>query len=371
MSAAEPPGGAEEAAWQAMLRRAAAALESLRAAADARPGGSERDAVYAEDKLTLYRYRPLASGAGRAPLLIVYALVNRPTMLDLQPDRSLIRRLLERGLDVYLLDWGRPDGADRLLELDDYINGYLHRCVRQVLAAHAIPSLNLLGICQGGTFSLCYAALHPARVRNLITMVTPVDFHTPDNLLSKWVRGLDVDALVSAWGIVPGELLNNAYLALLPFRLGQQKYVHLLSGELDVEQAANFMRMEKWIFDSPGQAGAAFAQFVRWFYQENRLVAGTLAIGGRRVDLGAVRMPVLNVYGTRDHIVPPAASEPLGRLVGSRDYTALPVDAGHVGVHVGAGSQRAVPEAIDRWLRERERLPMPQGGRRPRRTRAC
>jgi len=359
VSAAEPPGGAEEAAWQAMLRRAAAALESLRAAADARPGGSERDAVYAEDKLTLYRYRPLASGAGRAPLLIVYALVNRPTMLDLQPDRSLIRRLLERGLDVYLLDWGRPDGADRLLELDDYINGYLHRCVRQVLAAHAIPSLNLLGICQGGTFSLCYAALHPARVRNLITMVTPVDFHTPDNLLSKWVRGLDVDALVSAWGIVPGELLNNAYLALLPFRLGQQKYVHLLSGELDAEQAANFMRMERWIFDSPGQAGAAFAQFVRWFYQENRLAAGTLEIGGRRVDLGQLRMPVLNLFGTQDHIVPPSASAPLGALAGSSDYTALPLDAGHIGMYVSARAQRAVPEAIDRWLRERD--PRPSG----------
>ncbi|MFO1400662.1 MAG: class III poly(R)-hydroxyalkanoic acid synthase subunit PhaC [Steroidobacteraceae bacterium] len=353
MSEAAPPGGADEAAWRAELERMAATLATLRGAAGARPGGSERDAVHREDKLTLYRYLPLVADAGRPPLLIVYALVNRPTMLDLQPDRSLVRRLLERGFTVYLLDWGSPDGADRLLELDDYINGYLERCVRHILRAHGIDSLDLLGVCQGGTFSLCYAALHPARVRNLITMVTPVDFHTPDNLLSTWARGLDVDALVAAWGIVPGDLLNQAYLALQPFRLGQQKYVHLLGAELDAAQAANFMRMEKWIFDSPGQAGAAFAQFVRWFYQENRLVAGTLALGGRAVDLGAVRMPVLNLYGTQDHIVPPSASEPLGRHVGSRDYTALALEAGHIGMYVSARAQRAVGEAIDGWLRER------------------
>ena len=369
MSAAAPPGGADEteAAWRAQLERMAATFATLRGAAGARPGGSERDVVYREDKLTLYRYRPLVPASGRTPLLIVYALVNRPTMLDLQPDRSLIRRLLERGLDVYLLDWGSPDGADRLLELDDYINGYLERCVRHILRAHRIGALDLLGVCQGGTFSLCYTALHPGRVRNLVTMVTPVDFHTSDNLLSTWARGIDVDALVAAWGIVPGEVLNNAYLALRPFRLAQQKYVHLLAGELDAAQAANFMRMEQWIFDSPGQAGAAFAQFVRWFYQENRLVAGTLALGGRAVELRSVRVPVLNLYGTQDHIVPPSASEPLGRHIGSRDYTALALEAGHIGMYVSARAQRAVSEAVDRWLLERQRGP--RGQRRPRGSR--
>ena len=361
MSEAAPNGGAPD-PWQALARRAAATLAMLQRAAAAEPGGSARDAVYREDKLTLYRYRPLAPAgaaapaAGVAPLLIVYALVNRPTMMDLQPDRSLIRRLLEQGLDVYLIDWGTPDGADRLLDLDDYINGYIDRCVRHVLAAHGVAQLNLLGVCQGGTFSLCYTALHPARVRNLITMVTPVDFHTPDNLLSRWVQQLDVDALVRAWGIVPGELLNNAYLALMPFRLLQQKYVHLLDGALDAAQAENFMRMEKWIFDSPGQAGAAFGQFVRWLYQENRLVAGTLELGGRRVDLGRIHQPVLNIYGRQDHIVPPAASAPLGRLVGSTDYSALALDLGHIGMYVSSRAQREVPDSIARWLRARAGL---------------
>jgi polyhydroxyalkanoate synthase len=355
VSDAAPPGGAPD-PWQALSRRVASTLATLQRAADAQPGGSARDAVYAEDKLTLYRYRPLApsggaaAASGAAPLLIVYALVNRPTMMDLQPDRSLVRRLLEQGLEVYLIDWGTPDGADRLLELDDYINGYIDRCVRHVLAAHGIGKLNLLGVCQGGTFSLCYTALHAERVRNLITMVTPVDFRTPENLLSRWVQGLDVDALVEAFGIVPGELLNNAYVALMPFRLLQQKYVHLLDGALDAAQAENFMRMEKWIFDSPGQAGAAFGQFVRWMYQENRLVAGTLELGGRRVELGRICQPVLNIYGRQDHLVPPSASEPLGRLVGASDYTALALDLGHIGMYVSARAQREVAGSIASWL---------------------
>lgn len=338
----------------ALPGKLAATVRSLQAAADVSFGCSDKDAVYREDKLTLYRYRPLAASAGLPPVLIVYALVNRPYMMDLQPDRSLIRRLLERGIDVYLIDWGYPDGADRYTDLDDYINGYLHRCLDEVLRAHSIPSTTLLGVCQGGTFSLCYTALHPERVRNLITMVTPVDFQTPDNLLSCWARGIDVDALVAAHGVVPGDVLNAAYVSLLPFRLLQQKYVNLLEVGGDQAQMENFMRMEKWIFDSPAQAGAAFAQFTRWFFQENRLLRGTLEIGGRRVDLKRVTQPVLNVYGKQDHLVPPSASTPLEALVGSSDYLALGLDVGHIGMYVSGRSQRELPEAIAYWLNKRK-----------------
>ena len=341
---------AELTAWQ---RKLAHTAEALRAAADARGGCSARDVIHQQDKLTLYHYRPIAPPAPVGPVLIVYALVNRPYMMDLQPDRSLIRRLLELGVDVYLIDWGYPDGADRYLELDDYINGYIDRCVGAVLAHAGAPQLSLLGVCQGGTFSLCYTALHPERVRNLIAMVTPVDFHTDDNLLAKWVRGIDVDRLVDAYGIVPGEVLNAAYVALMPFRLLQQKYIDLVDSDGDQSQVDNFVRMEKWIFDSPGQAGEAFRQFARWFYQENRLMRGGLAIGGQPVDLKRITQPVLNVYGTQDHLVPPAASTPLERLIGSRDYTALPLKLGHIGMYVSSRSQTELPQAIAYWLGRR------------------
>ena len=329
-------------------------IPALQAAAGVEVGCSDKEAVYREDKVTLYRYKPIAKPAGVTPLLISYALVNRPYMMDLQQDRSLIRRLLEQGLDIYLIDWGYPDGADRFLDLDDYINGYLHNCLQYVLDQHGIDAANLLGVCQGGTFSLCYTALHPERIKNLVTMVTPVDFQTPDNLLSKWIQDVDVNAMVNAGGNVSGEMLNFAYVSLMPFRLMQQKYVSLVDILKDPRQVENFMRMEKWIFDSPDQAGEAFRQFTQMFYIDNSLMKGTAELGGERVDLKKITRPVLNVFGRQDHLVPPSASIPLERCVGTKDYTAFEMDVGHIGMYVSGKSQKQLPETIARWLKERE-----------------
>jgi polyhydroxyalkanoate synthase len=327
-----------------------ATWSTLSQAREAQVGATARDLVFQRDKVQLFRYRGEATPARVPPLLIVYALVNRPYLLDLQPDRSLIRGLLAAGLDVYLIDWGYPDGADRLLTLEDYL-GYIDACVGEVRQGRK-GGINLLGVCQGGTLSLCYTALHPEQVRGLITMVTPVDFKTPSDLLSKWVQPLDVDAWAGS-GNVAGEMLNQMFLSLMPFRLTQQKYVDLLQSEPDAARAENFMRMEQWIFDSPDLAGTAFRQFVRWFYQENRLVEGSLSIGGRRVSLAAVTQPLLNLYGRRDHLVPPEASAALQGLIGSRDYTAREFDLGHVGMYTSARAQREVPAAIAEWLSER------------------
>lgn len=347
---------AEALAFGQRLGRSLATLASL---GEVTVGCSAKDAVHAEDKLVLYRYRPRAPSAGLPPVLICYALVNRPYMVDLQEDRSMVRGLLERGLDVFLIDWGYPDGADRFLELDDYVNGYLDRCVDAVRRAAGHAAVSLLGVCQGGTLSLCYAALHPQKVANLVTMVTPVDFSTPDNLLAKWARALDVDRLVDTLGNVPGELLNAVFLALLPFRLTSQKYVALADIADDRHQLENFLRMERWIFDSPDQAGEAFRQFVGWLFKENRLVRGTLELGGRRVDLRAITCPVLNVYATQDHLVPPSASLPLAHLVGSTDYGTFAFPGGHIGIYV-SGKARQVPTAIADWLAARapQRPPM-------------
>ena len=82
------------------------ALAALAAATPGAAGCSEREVVWQSGKIKLFRYRPIARPAASAPLLIVYALVNRPYMMDLQEDRSLIRGLLNEGLDVYLIDWG-------------------------------------------------------------------------------------------------------------------------------------------------------------------------------------------------------------------------------------------------------------------------
>ncbi|MGI9305641.1 MAG: class III poly(R)-hydroxyalkanoic acid synthase subunit PhaC [Gammaproteobacteria bacterium] len=336
----------------AFNQKLASGLQHLAGCGEISTGVTPKEVVYQEDKLTLYRYE---SGRVRnpVPVLIVYALVNRPYMADLQENRSMVKGLLDAGLDIYLIDWGYPDRADRFVTLDDYVNGYIDRCVDAIRESHGVEQINLLGICQGGTFGLCYSALHPGKIANLITMVTPVDFHTPDNLLSRWVQKIDIDLLVDTMGNIPGELLNWTFLSLKPFRLTGQKYVDMVDALVDEEKTRNFMRMEKWIFDSPDQAGETYRQFVKDFFQANALIKGDVEIGDETVDLGNLRMPVLNIYAEQDHLVPPSASKPLRDHVGTRDYTELAFPGGHIGIYVSGTAQRTVPPAIGAWLDER------------------
>jgi polyhydroxyalkanoate synthase len=334
-------------------RKLGKGVENLLNADKIDTGVSPREVVYREDKLALYRYQG-AEGVPQNPVptLIVYALVNRPYMTDIQEDRSTIKGLLAQGQDVYLIDWGYPDQADRALTLDDYINGYIDRCVDHIRKSHGLEQINVLGICQGGAFSLCYAALHPDKVANLVTMVTPVDFKTPDNMLSAWVQHMDVDLLVDTMGNVPGELLNWTFLSLKPFSLTGQKYVSMVDLLDDEKKVKNFLRMEKWIFDSPDQAGETFRQFIKDFYQENRLIEGGLQIGGQDVELKNVTCPVLNIYAMQDHLVPPDASKALKGRTGSRDYTELAFPGGHIGIYVSGKAQKEVTPAIGQWLSE-------------------
>jgi polyhydroxyalkanoate synthase len=332
------------AAWADFNRRALQAATKLREASSVAVGCSLKVEVWRQGKVVLYRYLPLpfVQAARAKPVLMCFALVNRPYILDLQIDRSLIRRLLAAGLEVYLIDWGRPDESDREIELCDYIDRYMGACVRHVLEAHGCAALNLIGICP----------LNPQHVANLVTMVTPVDFQTPDDLLSKWARHLDMSSIRLA-GNIPGAMLTALFLSLAPFRLMHQKYVGLLDGVLESDQAQSFVRMEKWIFDSPDLVAAATSQFVQWFYQENGLIRGSVEISGRRVELQRIRQPVLNIYAKRDHIVPPSASRALGRYIGSQDYSEEAVDTGHIGLYVSRAAQEHVPRLIASWLRER------------------
>lgn len=318
-------------------------------------GTMPKEVVYQENKLVLYRYKPIVDKSNPTPILIVYALVNRPYMLDLEPNRSLIKGLLETGQNVYLIDWGYPDSLDRYVTLNDYINCYIHRCVGIVCKRYGIDKINLLGICQGGTFSLCYSALHPEKIKNLVTMVTPVDFKTPDNILSKWVQELNVDLLVDTLGNIPGELLNWTFLSLKPFRLTGQKYLEMIDDLDNIEAAKTFLRMEKWIFDSPDQAGETFRQFMKDFFQKNALIKNKVLIGKERVDLTNITMPILNIYATEDHLVPPESSKALQHYVGTEDYTELAFQGGHIGIYVSSRAQKQVPLAIHNWLTIRDK----------------
>jgi len=309
-----------------------------------------KELVFEEDKMKLYHYLPGERLSCPTPTLICYALVNRQYMMDLQSDRSLIRNLLGHGLDIYIIDWGYPDHGDRYVTLEDYIDVYLNDCVDFVRERTDCEKINLLGVCQGGTFAVIYTALYPEKIRNLITMVTPIDFHTTDGLLNVWSRHMNIDNMVDTMGIIPGEFMHVGFLMLKPFQLMVAKSVGLMDNLDDPATVANFVRMEKWIFDSPAQAGEAYRKFLKDLYQENKLIKGELMIGDRRVDLKRITVPLLNIYATEDHLVPPASSIPLNDLVGSKDKTLYGFPGGHIGIYVSSRSQKELAPKVSEWL---------------------
>ncbi len=334
-------------------RKLVKGAEILTTIADVEVEPTPKELVFEEDKMKLYHYLPGEALTCPTPILICYALVNRQYMMDLQSDRSLIRNLLGQGLDIYIIDWGYPDHGDRYVTMEDYIDVYLNDCVEVVRERTGCDKVNLLGVCQGGTFTVIYAALHAEKIRNLITMVAPVDFHTTDGLLNVWSQHMDIDNMVDTMGIIPGEFMNVGFLMLKPFQLMVDKYVGLMDNLDDPATVANFVRMEKWIFDSPAQTGEAFRKFLKDLYQENKLVRGELEIGGRRVDLKKITMPLLNIYATEDHLVPPASSIPLNDLVGSEDKTLYSFPGGHIGIYVSSRSQKELAPAVSQFLIER------------------
>jgi polyhydroxyalkanoate synthase len=326
---------------------------------DIQIGTTPKEEVYREDNIIIYHYTPAVKNIFKIPVLIVYALVNRPYMVDLQENRSLVRNLLAEGIDVYLVDWGYPQKGDRWLTIDDYVNGYINNCVDFLRQRHKLNSINLLSICQGGTLSLCFTALFPEKVKNLITMVAPVDFHTCDGMLNLWSGcahgpdSMDVDLMVDALGNIPGDFMNFGYLMLKPFQLNVEKYLGMADILDDEAKLINFLRMEKWIFDSPDQAGETFRQFLKDFYQANKLIKGEFELGGQRVDLKNITMPVLNLYAEQDHLVPPASSIALEQYVGTDDYTVRSFPVGHIGMYVSGKVQKDLPPTIANWLKKR------------------
>ena len=325
---------------------------------------ADKDVVFRQDKTTLYHYKPVAKAAVGVPVLVAYGQVGRYTMTDLQEDRSMLRNLLALGVDVYAVDWGSPTRSDRWLTFEDYIDGYLDDCVEFIRRRHKLPSVNLLGICEGGVFSTCYAALYPERVKNLILTITPIDFHQDQaegrknhGFLNLWARSLtaeDVDQLIEANGNLPGELMSHIFSQMTPGATLSKYNVGMLDTFEDEKKLLNFLRMEKWLADRPHHPGEAAKQLLVNLYKNNELIRGEFELGGRKVDLGKISMPVLNIYAKEDHIIPPKTTQALGAAVGTRDYTELGLDGGHVGVFVSGKSQGVLGKGIAEWLRQRD-----------------
>lgn len=317
-------------------------------------GVSEKEVVYSDNKMTLYHYVPKVKKVSSVPTLITYALVNKEHMMDLQEGKSFIGGLLEKGLDLYIIDWGFPTKDDMFQTIEDYILGYMDTCVDIIRERTGNDKINLMGICQGGTFSIIYTALRQEKIKNLVTFVVPFDFGTEDKLLFKWGKYLPIDKMVDAYGVIPGDFMNNGFLMLQPVSLMLNKYINLVDNLDDIDAMTNFMAMEKWIFTSPGQAGETIRTFVKDLFRDNKLIKGELVVGGEKVDVKNITCPLLNVFAKKDHQVPNASSEPLPKHVSSKDTENVLVDTGHIGLFVSGKSQREVVPKVAQFILDRQ-----------------
>jgi poly[(R)-3-hydroxyalkanoate] polymerase subunit PhaC len=332
------------------------------------------DEVYREDMVRLYKYRPTAEKRKGISILIVYALVGRYQMIDLEADRSFVRKMLGEGIDVYMVDWGLPTAAQRWLTIDDYVSGYLDNCVDVICKREKIDKVNLLGICQGGVFCTCYAALFPEKIENLVLTVTPLDFHGDiddsdhgSGYVGLWTRAMtaeDVDTYVDTMGNTAGSSVGFAFLMMNPVHNVTKYTIDLIDILDDDKKLLNFLHMERWLADRPAMPGEVVRQWFKDLYQDNKLINNELVLGGRLVDLNKITMPVLNVYAEGDVIIPNACSKGVGNHFGTKAYTELGVPGGHIGTFVGGKAQKILAPSIASWLlKHAERHKAAQGER--------
>ena len=286
------------------------------------------------------------------PTLIVYSHVNSSHIVDLHKDHSLVRRLLEAKNNVYLLEWPSVDEQTAQRSLAWYLDEVMKNAVDWLLKDSGHKQINLLGICQGGTFSVCFSAMYPNRIARLATVITPIDFHAGESLLRHWSRHLDMSKLEKNPVNVSGKALALTFQALRPFT-ELQRQVEIIEKNDDVFDIELLTLMDQWVFNGPDQPGKSFAQFVRWFYQENLLVKGQLYLGpdeSAPLLLESITAKVLNILASKDHIVPIESSAAFKGYLDPDQYHERKFPGGHIGVLVSKKAQQTILPELAKWL---------------------
>ncbi len=336
-------------------RRLLSTPSVLRAARETRVGASAADVVLTEGTHRLLHYRRTTPALYAEPVLFCYALVNRPTILDLQPDKSVVQQYLKRGFEVYLIDWGVPTDADRALTLEHYVTGFLARAAELVGERHGVDRLHLLGYCMGGTMAALHAARRPGQVATLTLLAAPIDFARQETLLNLWTdaRHFDVDAMVDSYGNCPAWFLQTCFLLMNPVANLFEKNVAFYEQMDNPRVMSNHFALESWLNDNIPVAGETFRRFVKALYQSNLLVKGDFELGGERVDLRRIHCPLLLLTAKNDHLVAPSSTEGIRPHVGARDVHSMEIDAGHVGLVVSGKAHQTFWPAATRWLGDR------------------
>lgn len=312
-----------------------------------------KELVWQNDLVKLFHYKRETPATCKIPVLVSFAIMNRHDVLDLQPDRSLMKKLLDEGLDIYIMDWGYPQKQHRYLTMEDYILGFMNDAVDFVRKSTGNKKIHKMGICQGGTFSAIYASIFPEKLQSLTTYVAPFDFGGNECMLYRWTKDIDIDAMIDANnGIIRADMIDNGFAMLKP-SANISKYIGLMDTLDNQEKLMNFLRMEKWKADCPDQAGEMFRKYIKDLWQDNKLIKGEFELGKHKVDLKNMTIPFLNIYATDDNIIPNSSTIPVNEVIGSKDKEMYPFPGGHIGVFVGARSQKELGPKVASWIKDR------------------
>jgi len=316
-------------------------------------GDTPNDIVSETRLYRLLHYHSLVKRVSSTPILVVYALVNRSYVLDLQPNKSWIRHLLMQGFDVYLLDWKSPARIDKYVSFDDYVNSYIDDCVEIVQNNNSSDKITLHGYCMGSSMSAMYTSLHQEKIKNLVTIAPVIDTSKDTTVIANISKQMDIDKLVSYIGYLPPEKLYECYSILKPFKQGVNKYYNLIENIDNETFVQNFLRIEKWLYDTPPIAGETIKQWINDIYKKNLLVKNQFKLGTTIVDLKKINVPLLNIVAEEDHLVSPECSVPLNEVVSSEDKRLIRFHTGHVGLIASSYSQNNVLPKVGQWIKSR------------------
>ncbi len=320
-----------------------------------------KEVVWTLNKAKLYRYIPVLPEEKRhpVPLLLVFALMNRPYILDLRPGHSFVEFMVKQGYDLYLLDWGSPGPEDKRLKFDDYTLDYMPRAIRKMKTISGSKEFSMLGWCIGAILTTVYSALRADDgLRNLILLTAPLDFSDKQGItFARWVdeRYFDVDKVLDATGNMPGEMIDYGAKALKPVDNYVLNYLKLWDNLENPQVVEAWKAMNTWVTDNVPLAGGAFRQLVVDLYRNDRLMRGEWIIRGERVDLSQIRANLLTVIAEADHITPPCQSEAIMSKISSKDKELFRVRGGHIGIMAGSGADKITWPHIEGWLQTRSK----------------
>jgi polyhydroxyalkanoate synthase subunit PhaC len=321
------------------------------------------------EKYSLFRYdrpitpttenggMPINQEKNTPPVLVIYAFINRHYILDLLPEVSVVRNLLNQGLDIFATDWGTPSAYDKSLTIGHFVNRYIDKSIDLIRKITKSDKVSLFGYCWGGDLALMYAALHPEKVKNLITVATPGDFDLDDSLLSVWTKAMKEDYILDAFGNLPGIALNAAFILRNPVEYGH-KYFHFFEQPRDLESIAEFFATETWLYDSPPVIGEIYREFAEYCYKQNLLIKSKMRIEGADtknndvvVNLKNINMPFLNVVAEKDDLVASSSSKALDNaLTDSHDKKLIEFKSGHVGLMIGEHAHKELWPKVGEWI---------------------